>query len=157
MKKILFIFTCLVVFVFTSNAQYKINKTQYNPKQYVHEVGNPYNPTVAGLTSFFIPGLGQMFSGEFVRGLTFLGIWGGSFAAILYGFEDAEALFFGGMIVFLVTPIWAIIDAVKVAKVNNMAWRDRQGNVLSLQVNPYIGANTINNSNPVGLSVRLNF
>ena len=53
--------------------------------------------------------------------------------------------------------IWAVTDALKVARVNNMAWRDKQGNARSLNLQPYIGTNTINNSNPIGLSVKLTF
>ena len=53
--------------------------------------------------------------------------------------------------------IWSIVDAVRVAKVNNLAWRDSQGNKMSLKFQPYIGNNPFNNSHPVGISFKLNF
>lgn len=171
MKKLILVVTCLFVFVAFTNAQYSINKTNYNPKSYIYQIGDPYNPSIAGLTSFLIPGLGQMLSGEGGRGAAFLGGYLGSW--VVYGVgvgmmsvdidEDgyydgagagAVLIGIGGAIA---VNIWSIIDAVKVSKVNNMAWRDSQAAGMSLNIQPYIGTNTHTNSRPIGLSVRLTF
>ena len=41
----------------------------YDTHQYVKQFGDPYNPVLAGVASYFIPGLGQMISDESSRGL----------------------------------------------------------------------------------------
>jgi len=65
----LILFGC---FSFNAHAQtYKINKQKYDYKMYMPQPGDPNNPAVMGLASFFIPGLGQMLSGETGRGLAF--------------------------------------------------------------------------------------
>lgn len=71
-KYILLLINVFLVCSFT-DAQYRINKTKYDYHTYTYQVGDPYNPAVAGITSLLIPGLGQMFSGENGRGLAFLG------------------------------------------------------------------------------------
>ena len=81
----LILFGC---FSFNAHAQtYKINKQKYDYKMYMPQPGDPNNPAVMGLASFFIPGLGQMLSGETGRGLAYLG---GSIA--LSGITVAGAL-----------------------------------------------------------------
>jgi len=63
----------------------------------------------------------------------------------------------GGM---LAVSIWSIVDAVKVAKVNNMYIQDvRKKSAVSLQFAPYIEPISINNEVefPLGLSMRVTF
>lgn len=73
MKKLL-LFLIIAALVNTSiNAQYKINKTKYDYHTYSHQVGDPHSPWVAGVTNIFLPGLGQMLTGEVGRGFVFLG------------------------------------------------------------------------------------
>ena len=70
------IYAFLLFFVFSySNTfgQYKQNKLNYNHKQYSFQKGDRYNPTIAGVASFLIPGLGQAVSGEVGRGVAFFG------------------------------------------------------------------------------------
>lgn len=85
MKKLTALIIALVVVAqFGLQAQtYKQNKQVYNPREYIKQPTDPNNPAVAGLVSFFIPGLGQMISGETGRGLGFLG--GSVGCAILTG------------------------------------------------------------------------
>jgi len=63
--------------------------------------------TLAGILSFLIPGLGQMYSGQFNRGLLFLGGAVASYMSMVIGI---------GFILYPALVIWAIIDAVKCAE-----------------------------------------
>jgi len=91
MKKILLLTTLLCFTALTATeAQYSVNKTKYDYRTYVPEVGDPYNPGVAGLASFFIPGLGQMISNEGGRGAGFLAGYAGCW--VLYGAGVGSAM-----------------------------------------------------------------
>ncbi|ULB33745.1 MULTISPECIES: hypothetical protein [Proteiniphilum] len=50
-----------------------MKKQKYDYKMYVPQPGDKHNPIVMGFSSYFVPGLGQMLSGEVGRGLAFLG------------------------------------------------------------------------------------
>ena len=120
-----------------------------------------------------------MVSGEVGRGLGFLGGYAGCgviyvvgvaqyYSSILqYSTENNQniapkgigtmLLGLGGM---AAVSIWSIVDAVKVAKVNNMYIQDvRKKSAVSMQFAPYVEPITINNevSFPVGLSMRVSF
>ena len=167
--------TCLILFVgvlFISSsisAQYKINKTKYNFMDYTHQVGDPYNPSVAGVCSFFVPGLGQMVSGEFLRGIAYLG--GAIGCGILAGTGAGQSttdlfleggdgtsgsgLFLIGVAGLIVIDIWSIVDAVRVAKVNNLAWRDKSKTGYNLQLNPV--ALPVAGNFPAGMTLKVIF
>lgn len=134
------------------DVRYRDIVSKYNPRAYQEGSDDPYVPAVAGVASFFIPGLGQCIDGEWGRGL-------GIFAANL-GFgilETAEAsmMFYAatqdasyykrysassmssGTLMgasmcaailtasaHLVFNIWNICDAVNIAKVKNMYYQD---------------------------------
>lgn len=170
MKKFMFILTVVLFSAsITTQAQYSVNKTMYDFRQYVPEVGDPYNPGVAGIASFFIPGLGQMISNEGGRGAGFLGGYVGCW--VVYGigvgsmsndiamdgyYDGAGAglvlLGIGGA---LVVNIWSIVDATRVAKVNNMAWRDRNMSS-SIRVQPELMLSP--NGKPIsGMSLSFKF
>ncbi len=180
MKKILFLSLILISTTVNSVAQkYSINKTKYDSHQYIPQLGDPYNPALCGVGSFFIPGLGQIISGETGRGLAFFGAYTG--AAIVYGVGAFQTTLYtsslidnygsynapsgvGTMLLGLagmgVISIWSIIDAVKVAKTNNMYIRDvRKTSLLDVNLTPYAETLTINNQTvtPVGLSLRITF
>ncbi len=54
--------------------KYKELKKLYSRRDYKKTKGQPYSPFIAGLGSFVIPGLGQLYAGEGARGLgVFLG------------------------------------------------------------------------------------
>ena len=63
--------------------------------------------TLAGIMSFFVPGLGQMYCGKFNRGLLFLA---GSVAAYL------SMMILVGFVLYPALVIWAILDAIKCAE-----------------------------------------
>lgn len=66
-----------------------------------------------------------------------------------------------GLAATLAVDVWAIVDAVRVAKVNNMYMQDlrekREG--ISLQLNPYVGSNNYlgQRNTSVGLSLKATF
>ena len=170
MNKLILI-TLGVFFISTSGiSQYKLNKTKYDYKTYLHQVGDPYNPTVAGLASFFIPGLGQMLSGEIGRGLVYLGGYivcstiflAGSFNMLIYNGGPTESglrfLAVGGLML-LSYQIWTIVDAIRVSKVNNLAFRDKNISSYLIKVHPYFGfINYYSNIKSVaGLSFKISF
>lgn len=66
-----------------------------------------------------------------------------------------------GIIGGAVVNIWSIVDAVKVAKVNNMYFQDKHGNSVNLNVSPYVDYadySLSGKNSPVGgLSLTLRF
>jgi hypothetical protein len=124
-----------MILCISATAQYKVNKTKYNYKEYEWQAGERYNPAVAGIASLFVPGLGQIVSGEVGRGVGFFaGYMGG---LIIYGvgvanFAEGETTGAGAVLfgagTMLTVAIWSIVDAVRVAKVNNMAMRSTTAN-----------------------------
>ena len=165
-----------VLAVSTINAQtYSINKLKYDSHMYIPQFGDPYRPALSGACSFIMPGLGQMISGEVGRGLGFLGgsaacgLVGtlGYVVAVLNAYSgDSQNAGFGvGMMVvgyggMLALDIWSIVDAVNVAKVNNMYIQSlRKSSSINLEVTPFISQISVNNKieMPVGLSLRVRF
>lgn len=161
---------CMLVLTTVCNAQYKVNKTIYNYRLYRPQVGDPYNPRYAGLESALVPGLGQMLAGEGRRGAAFLGSFAGAMVLFYVGSgiskadiddggdgSSGSALMLVGSSGVTVVYIWAIVDAVRVAKVSNMAFQSR--NKTSLMVVPFIRTsehNGIGIAQP-GISIRVTF
>jgi hypothetical protein len=157
-----------------SNAQYKINKTKYDYRTYSYQAGDKYNPTVAGVTSFILPGLGQMLSGEGGRGAVLLGgylICGTVFVVGVNKYFDKDDILnplltgkgtaptiIGGIGTYTIIIV-AIVDAVRVAKVNNLAWRDKNKTSYSLQIQPYINTTyyKITGSIPAGVTFKVTY
>jgi hypothetical protein len=146
-----FLFICSL-----ANGQYKINKTKYDFRAYSYKVGDPYNTGIAGVCSFLVPGLGQMVSGETGRGVAFLATDLGFSVMYVVGLlkmtediqngrmgENGSGLFAAGAIGMLTVTIWSTIDAVRVAKVNNLAFRDKNKTSYNFKIQPFVS--TINN------------
>lgn len=183
MKKTIFLCILGIAFITENlNAQrYRINKLKYDYHQYVPEMGDPYNPVVSGVCSLFIPGLGQIVSGEVVRGLGFLAGYYGSMYMFGFGIEFSASNLdynsitgtyssthnpFGYLLLGLGAAglvgvtIWSIMDAVNVAKVNNMYFQSlRRTSSVNFEVAPYVTQLSINNQlvTPVGMTMRLKF
>lgn len=180
MKKVYLLIAIAWLMSISVDAQYRYNKNKYNYHTYSYQQGDTYEPGAAGFTSFLIPGLGQMICGEVGRGLCFLGAYAGSWAGSFYGFfvfatawpvsewdtfnfEQALAgigiMFVGaGCIIFV--DIWSVVDAVHVAKVNNLARRDQRNTSFDLRLSPYIGSPDcfkLSDHIPVGLTLSLTF
>lgn len=182
MKRIIFSLILVFACISYSNAQYSINKYKYDYRTYYYNYGDPYNPTVAGIASFFIPGLGQMMSGETQRGLAFLGGYTGCMVlysigavtfldnAYTYNYDgsfnnDSRSTAGGGLMLVgilgaVAVEIWSIVDAVQVAKVNNLALRDRYRSSIDINLKPYIDTYRTpaqQNSLALGMSLRISY
>jgi hypothetical protein len=170
MKKALLI--CIIMIgTISSNLHaqhYSENKLSYDYKQYTPEYGDSYNPVVSGVCSFVLPGLGQMISGEILRGSLFTVGYAGSFTLWYYGYYQhfngknwgVAAMMFGGAAGMLGIQFWSIIDAVKVAKVNSMYNRNNyRRSSIDVEMSPYIDQIAINNqlSTPLGMTMRIKF
>jgi hypothetical protein len=167
MKIISLIIAGLLILNIISNAQYKVNKTKFDLKTYHYEFGDPYNPGVMGFASLAIPGFGQILEGETARGFCFIGGWV-SLNIIKYGIrmrpnsgslnnvKSLNAVRY--MLVGL--HVWSLFDAIHVAKVNNMVFRDQNKTTFDLQLLPYLGSYDyfrLNDEVPVGLTLLINF
>lgn len=154
---------------------YATNKLTYDPRFYIPQYGDLYNPALSGVASFFVPGLGQMVAGETKRGLSFLGGYIGCGliylgGGLVYLFELSSEDFpivgpltmlagLGGMVA---VNIWSVVDAVNVAKVNNMYLQDmrsKKDTGFEMRLSPYIDNLSINNMRvtPVGLKLSVTF
>ncbi len=159
-----------------SNAQYKIYKTKYDYRNYTYQLGDPYNPTIAGIASAIIPGLGQMVSGETGRGLAFLGGYYGVGLLFLlptfseFGKENdpgseilsdgtKETLVTIGVLGMAGIWLWSLMDAPRVAKVNNLAWRDKNKSSLKLEIQPYFSNKDLsyNGKYSTGVTLKVRF
>ncbi|MFV0392645.1 MAG: hypothetical protein ACK5KP_12335 [Paludibacteraceae bacterium] len=163
------------------NMSYREKKQIYSYKNYRARYDDPYNVAVAGIASYFIPGLGQMISGEVGRGFAFLGGTVGSYCVGYIGlglvmggvgydydyYYYDDGLMVAGSIMTVVgflsgltLNICSIVDAIRVAKVNNMHRQDLMNNQISFQLKPYVGTPnqfSVVKDNPVGLTLSLNF
>lgn len=134
------------------NMKYKQLKHLYNHKEYTKTIGDRYSPAWSGVASFFIPGLGQMVSGEIGRGFAFLGghVGGIVLGSVIYasgynpsgvyissGAALVAAAVFAGV---LALDIVAIVDGVKVARVKNMYEQDMR-KLYSVNVKLYPSVN----------------
>lgn len=133
MKQLVLILIAVATLSAMASAQYNINKTKYNYRAYTYEVGDPFNPSLCGVMSFLIPGVGQMIAQEGGRGAAFLVVDIASTIIYFVGTvqigADPEGLNGAGAVLIgaagiITTTIWSTVDAVHVAKVNNLAWRD---------------------------------
>jgi hypothetical protein len=152
---------------------YKQIKMNYNPHMYISQPGDPYNPTVSGLCSWIIPGLGQMICGETGRGLGFLGGYvgcsifmgiGSGIAASSYtdgGLAAGGLMMIVGVLGMATVDIWSIVDAVHVAKVKDMYVGDMRSKTssLKLELSPYVDQISMHNeiSRPIGMTMRVKF
>lgn len=145
--KNIFLLLLVSLMAYKATAQYKENKKHFYHKDYERQKGDPHSPLLAGVSSFIIPGLGQVIAGEPVRGLGYFAGYMVSRSIILNvgsnidagdtefdnGFEEVKALV--GVGGFLYTWIASTIDAVRVAKVNNMAFQEERKKI-SVQLEP---------------------
>ena len=154
MKKLKVIIFCSLSFCLSVNGQFKYRdiRNQYNPRMYVPKVGDVYNPGLTGFASFMVPGLGQMICGEGERGVGFFTTSMVFYAisltnlrkaatANIYSHSDYSKKAFIAAIGAASISIISIIDAARVAKVKNMAYRDQETSRMHLQLKPYLDQN----------------
>ncbi len=156
---------CVIMFLAASSAsaQYRINKTKYDRRTYSYQPGDRYNPTVTGIASFLVPGLGQMTAGEKGRGWAFLLSAVAPFTVYYIAAWDSNISgskafdVVDNIIPFYMMGIatWSSIDGVRVAKVNNLAWRDRNHSAYDLYLQPCITQLTQNDGNSIVAGIEL--
>ncbi|MDR0812024.1 MAG: hypothetical protein LBN23_07130 [Paludibacter sp.] len=148
------------------NQPYDNYKHIYDVYSYVPQADDPYNPSMMGLASFFVPGLGQMLAGESRRGIRFLigSAFFSSLSTAMFMSDAAYKSFWLLPVLIagtgLAIDIFAITDAIKVAKFRNMYLRDlRKVSAIKMQVSPYIETVNLGNQRitPVGLSLTVSF
>jgi len=167
MKRILVIITGLIILPFACNAQYSIYKAKYDYRSYSYQLGDPYKPSQMSLSSALIPGLGQLIEGESMRGLGFLG---GSISLVAFKWiviwkTDAswtakDVIRKSTLIGQIGLRVWSGINASRIAKVNNLAFRDKYNSTVSLKILPYSGL--LDNygfckTEPVGITLLVSF
>jgi len=139
---------------------YKYLKNKYAGRPYSHLKSDKYDPTAAFLLSI-VPGLGHVYAEEPLRGLAFLGGMAGSFGMFMLGavlaFEDVgfgEPLGMIGALGFVGFYIANFADAVQVAKIKNLAFRNHD---ITFHILPNISSNNIYSSSINNFGVRLVF
>lgn len=112
----------------------------YNYREWTAARGNNHSPALMGVCSFFIPGLGQMISGEAVRGLGWLGsaIGCSVVGSVLAYYTDEPIFLLIGSVATLTVEISAIVDACRVAKVRNMYENDLMRANYALELHPSV-------------------
>jgi hypothetical protein len=169
MKSILTLAFLVMIYSEACNAQYKVNKTKYDRHTYSYQSGDPYNPSTMALASALIPGLGEILEGEGKRGFPFLvGSLSLTVTKYYVFFRNSPEMSYTAQDVIrksiLFTQIglriWSAIDASRVAKVNNLAFRDKYKKDISLQILPFCEAQNnhrISMFYPVGITIFVSF
>ena len=179
----------LTISVSGQEVRYRDLKKYYDPKDYAPaQYDDKYSPFLSGFCSFLIPGAGQAVCGEWGRGLGFFGA-SAAFSALelaeaslmFYGaslgqerirqgqpYDDANKYLLIGMVSGIVTlaadlgvRIFCICDAVNVAKVKDLYYRDRSFTSIDMRLEPQLALvpqACSGTSAPVaGLSLKLSF
>lgn len=158
----------------TDGMRYRDIKKLYNPRKYTRQFGDPYNPTLSGVASWLIPGLGQGLCDEWGRGLAVFGgyvlgysLWmtymlkTASYNSYSNNYTLKPAPVLVGGVLLVAYNIWNIVDAVHVAKIKNMYYQDLRGQQtsFSMSLTPcFTYLNTPDANTPVwGLSVNIGF
>lgn len=161
--KTIWIIVLLFVSTLEIQAQYRTYKHQYDVKDYSHESTDRYHPTGACFLSI-VPGMGHLYVDEPVKSLIYSGMIYGSLTACIIGVSQAyhiigvsqayqgenrslsTALIFGGAAGFVGSYIWSWANVTKVAKIKNMALRDKN---LSFHFHPSLQPVTLKNTEAV--------
>lgn len=143
------------------NLKYSDLKKMYSTKQYYKSKDNPHSPLWCGVGSLLIPGLGQACCGEWTRALCF---FVGNYACnrIIKSASDNgnDNLASDAALAQLVIDVWAIVDAVKVAKIYDVYFQDLKS-FASIDVNLYPNLACVPTSNGLsaapGLTLSISF
>jgi hypothetical protein len=167
MKRIFAIITGLIILHVASDAQYNIYKDKYDYRTFTYQMGDPYKPSQMIISSALIPGLGQLIEGESIRGLAFLG---GSIALAVFktrliwrpdvSFTTSNAIRNSVLIGQIGLRVWSGINASRIAKVNDLAFRDKYNSAVNLKILPYsdiLDYYRFCKTKPVGITLLLSF
>jgi len=161
MEKKIAIITGLIILCLVCDAQYSTYKAKYDYHTYSYQMGDPYKPSQMSFASALIPGLGQLIEGETVRGLAF---FGGSIALVVYKWETypnpTAQSFYLNLIEQIGLRVWSGINANRIAKVYDLAFRDKYKSTENLKILPYQGL--LDNYGlckiePVGITLLISF
>ena len=150
-----------------SGMNYKEYENLYDSHYYNPQPGDPYNPSLCGVCSFLIPGLGQIVAGEAGRGISYFCYSVIPNILVSYiglSIPDPTAVticFLFGTVWSLTWDIMSICDAVKVAKIKNMYNQDLRAlaSKVDFDMTPYFASVNMGvSSQPVaGLTLRVSF
>ncbi len=130
-----------------------------------------------GVASFFVPGLGQRLSDETGRGFALMGatyLCYGSGIWLLNSIDNQSdnindifsntflrAMGAGFILGGVIVNVWTALDAVRVAKVNNMYFQDLRGDksLVKVELNPFLDTNNYlgQTSSSAGLTLKITF
>jgi hypothetical protein len=157
----------LLILTLNSYGQYKTDKIKYDYRTYRYEPGDAYNPSSMGLASAVMPGIGQIYEGENLRGFCFLGSSITMFAIKRYFVRNRDyTLTFqdiirqSNRIGQVLLRVWSGIDASRVAKVSNLASREKYKMTSQFKILPYspdYDPILPLNNDPVGLTLLITF
>ena len=168
-SKSILLFIVLIAATQNANAQYSIDKEKYDFRDYEFRESDRYNPTIATVAALVVPGLGHFYCKENQRGLRIIGIFGGGMVVTMSGlvvevltnmdgsrkgFTVGQGLIAAGLLTSVGVYVWSPIDAAHVAKVKNLALRDKQGTSFTIGLAPQ---NINPTSQTIGLSLKVNF
>lgn len=167
MKKFIVLFLGVLLITTFSYGQELVDSIQDDHDSHIYQKScGPYFPVVAGVASLFVPGLGQIVSGEFGRGLFFLGGFLGCFSIYAVGSVlDGAGIGGSGLMRVgeggaAVVAIWSSVDAVILAKRKNHALREQHTATISLKLEPLLmNTSFMNNPNifSTGLTLTMSF
>ncbi len=165
-----------IIFSFTLNSygqkiRYNDFKNDISTKNYRLSIKNPrYSPVFAGILNYLIPSSGYFYVGEPIRGACVLGSEIATISVFAYGLvmsmsvdtetgqspEGARTIMFSGMIATGLIHIWSIYDVVKIAKIKNLAYQEKQLTI-KLQPDFYIGTTVDIKTVNYGLKLTIDF
>lgn len=140
------IFELSLFLILTLNAygQYKIDKTKYDHRNYKYVAGDAYKPSAMGLASVIMPGVGQIYEREGLRGFCFLGTSISMFAikqSVVrnreYTLTFQDIIRQSNRIGQTLLRVWSGIDASRIAKVKNLAFREKYNMTTQIKILPY--------------------
>lgn len=169
MEKNIVLIILTILYSASSNAQYKENKSKYDFKTYSYQAGDPHNPSAMAFASIVIPGFGEILEGEGKRGFPLL-IGSISLKVIKtyvtfrsspeMSYTNKDAIRKSILITQIGLRIFSAIDASRIAKVNNLAFRDKYNKDISLKVMPFCEEQTnygISMVYPTGFTILVSF
>jgi hypothetical protein len=135
---------------------------KYDSRLYIPQSDDPYSPSLCGVASFFVPGLGEMIAGEVGNGILALIFVYGSNLVGAVGLSTENYYAEGCLFSILGTYYWvsSIVSAVHTAKIKNMYYRDvRNMSTIDIEINPftnteYLGSNKVTYA---GVSLKVSF
>lgn len=156
----------------TEGMRFEEYKNLYDYHDYTPQISDVYNPTVAGIASFFIPGLGHIICNEWKTGIGYLAVdivgTALNSALLLPHLYQHNSLSFAEILAMafitagtIGSDISSIVNAVRIAKIKNLYYRDlihREAD-LHLTVSPSVTyLETPGSSSPtLGLSINFSF